>query len=399
MGDTASMSWKTCNPMSQRTEFIALAILPKACVSKLCRDFDISRKTGCKWLARYRQGGAAALCDQSRRPKSSPGATSGAPVAAILALRHEHPTWGPRKLRRRLQTLGQSELPARSTIGAILSREGAIDPQASQNATAFTRFERGAPNELWQMDFKGHFALGDATRCHPLTVLDDHSRYLIGLAACACERTEVVQAQLEKLFRHYGLPERILCDNGSPWSGPGGDYTALAVWLMLLGVGMCHGRPFHPQTQGKDERFHRTLKADLLARRDLACLKTAQPVFDAYRHLYNHDRPHQALGDQVPATRYQTSSRSWRGLDTDFAYSEATTVRTVKAKGEITFANRFFYIGQAFDQYPVALHPRARDGLYHVYFHAYPIGQIDLSIPNSHPKGRCYPMAKITPIL
>ena len=393
------MSWRTCNPMTQREDFITLARLPAANVSELCRRFAISRKTGNKWLARYRQGGAAALQDRCRRPRCCPHATPPAPVAAILALREEQPTWGPRKLRARLQVQGRVDLPARSTIATILRREGKITPAASQAATAWQRFERSRPNALWQMDFKGHFALGDASRCHALTVLDDHSRYLIALRACACERTALVQTHLESCFRTHGLPETILCDNGSPWSGPGGEYTPLSVWLLLLGVRVCHGRPFHPQTQGKDERFHRTLKADLLARRDFADLASTQPLFDAYRHLYNHDRPHQALGDAVPASRYSPSPRPWRAADTDFAYAPGALVRTVKSKGEITFANRFFYLGQAFARHRVALEPTTREGIYHVRFHAYAIGEINLSAPPSKPKGHYYSMAKVHPVL
>ena len=311
----------------------------------------------------------------------------------------KHPTWGPRKLRASLQALGAPDLPARSTIGAILSRHGKIDPQASLAATAFTRFERGTANELWQMDFKGHFALGDASRCHPLTVLDDHSRYLVGLRACACERTETVQGHLESLFRTHGLPESILCDNGSPWAGYGGEHTPLSVWLLLLGVKMCHGRPLHPQTQGKDERFHRTLKADLLARRNFASLAQAQPHFDAFRHLYNHDRPHQALGDATPASCYSPSPRAWREPRRDFDYAPEYIQRTVKAKGEITFQNRFFYLGQAFCRHVVALEPTASQGLYRVRFHAHCIGQIDLRPPNSKAKGSYYPMDKLTSVL
>ena len=386
--------------MTQRNEFIALAILPGANVSELCRRFGVSRRTGHKWLGRYRQGGAAALVEQSRRPKCSPRVVRGAAVAALLALRDEHPTWGPRKLRRRLKDLGQQELPARSTIGAILSREGRIDSQASEAATAWQRFEHPAPNALWQMDFKGHFALGNATRCHPLTVLDDHSRYLVGLRACTRECTQTVQAHLESLFRIYGLPERILCDNGSPWSGSGGGWhTQLSVWLMLLGVQVCHGRPLHPQTQGKDERFHRTLKADLLARRDFADVFDAQPHFDTFRHVYNHQRPHQALGDAVPASRYRISTRPWRPPDPDFAYAPGSILRTVKIKGEITFQNRFFYIGHAFRSHQIALEPAAQDGLYHVRFHSYAIGQIDLRTPNSKAKGSYYLMAKLSDFL
>ena len=317
----------------------------------------------------------------------------------MLALRAQQPTWGPRKLRRRLEALGHAGLPARSTIGAILRREGQISPQASAAATAWQRFEHATPNALWQMDFKGHFALGDASRCHPLTVLDDHSRYLVGLRACACQRTEIVQAHLESLFRLYGLPERILCDNGSPWSGPGGEYTPLSVWLLLLGIRVSHGRPFHPQTQGKDERFHRTLKADLLTRRDFASVAQAQPPFDAFRHLYNHQRPHQALGDAVPASRYQVSPRPWQAPDRGFDYAPGAILRQVKGKGEITFQNRFFYLGAAFASHRIALEATETDGLYHVRLHAHAIGQIDLRGSNSKAKGCYYPMAKIIPIL
>jgi transposase InsO family protein len=385
--------------MTERKDFIALACLAEANLSELCRRFGVSRRTGHKWLERYRAGGVEALADRSRRPKAHPWKVNAPVQAAILALRAEHPSWGPRKLRRRLEDLGHRDLPARSTIGAILRREGRLSPRASEAATAWQRFEHATPNALWQMDFKGHFALGDASRCHPLTVLDDHSRYLVGLRACACQRTEIVQAHLESLFRLYGLPERILCDNGSPWAGPGGEHTALSVWLMLLGVTMHHGRPFHPQTQGKDERFHRTLQAELLARRDFANLHQAQPHFDAYRRLYNHDRPHQALGDAVPASRYRPSPRAWRTPDLAFEYAPGALVRQVKVKGEITFANRFFYLGHAFRGHAIALMPTASDGLYHVYFHAYAIGQIDLRVPNSKPKGNYYPMAKLDPFL
>ena len=356
-------------------------------------------KTGCKWLRRYKEGGAAALADRSRRPADSPRTVLGPPLAAILALRAEHPTWGPRKLRRRLEDLGHRDLPARSTIGAILGRAGKIDPRASQVARPWQRFERAAPNVLWQMDFKGHFALGDATRCHPLTVLDDHSRYLIGLRACACQQSEVVQGHLESLFRTHGLPEAILCDHGSPWAGPGGEHTALSVWLLLLGVRVIHGRPFHPQTQGKDERFHRTLKADLLTRRDFASVAHAQPHFDAFRHLYNHQRPHQALGDAVPASRYVSSPRSWRAPDTGFDYAPAAIVRNVQSKGEITFQNRCFYLGAAFRSHRIALEPTEVAGRYCVRFHSHAIGQIDLNVPSSKPKGSYYPLAKLTPIL
>ena len=181
----------------------------------------------------------------------------------ILDLREAHPRWGGRKLARRLIDLGVTDVPRASTVTEVLRRHDKLDPTETARRLAPVRFEREAPNEMWQMDFKGHFAL-DRGRCHALTVLDDHSRYLIGLSACANETRETVQARLIDLFRRHGLPERLLCDNGSPWGASGADsFTELEVWLLRCGVRMRHGRPYHSQTQGKDERFHRTLDVEV----------------------------------------------------------------------------------------------------------------------------------------
>lgn len=215
------------------------------------------------------------------------------------------------------------------------------------------------------MDFKGHFALGDASRCHALTILDDHSRYLVGLKACAGERAAIVQGHLESCFRTHGLPEAILRDHGSPWSGPRAVSTrrprcGCCCWA-------CACATDGPSTRRLKARMNasfRTLKADLLTRRDFADLASAQPHFDAFRHLYNHDGPHQALGDAVPASRYRPSSRTWREPDADFAYAPGATVRTVKSKGEITCQNRFFYLGAAFRRYAVGLVPTSQDGVF-----------------------------------
>jgi len=173
------------------------------------------------------------------------------------------PRLGGRKIRRRLQDLRHQAVPSASTITAILHRNGRIEGAASAGHKPFERFERVAPNELWQMDYKGHFATA-AGRCHPLTVVDDHSRYAVGLRACSDERAGTVRAELTAIFRCYGLPERMLMDNGSPWGSSDGEHrhTGLSLWLLELGVAVSHGRPHHPQTQGKDERFHRTLMAE-----------------------------------------------------------------------------------------------------------------------------------------
>jgi transposase InsO family protein len=392
------MSWKIQNLMSQRHEFVLLARQENANFADLCRRFEISRPTGYKWRRRFQQGGGAALEDRSRRPHVSPRRTGVAAQAAVVALRKKHPAWGPRKLRRRLTDLGRKDLPAPSTVAAILRRTGCVTVAQSLQHQPWQRFERARPNELWQMDFKGHFALGRGGRCHPLTILDDHARFLLALQACGHERGHLVRQHLVAAFRRYGLPEAILCDNGPPWGGPGGDYTALAVWLLRLGVRVIHGRPFHPQTQGKDERFHRTLKAELLARQDWPDLRRAQPRFDRYRDLYNLERPHEALGLAVPATRYQPSIRTYPAVLPPLAYPAGEIVRPVKSKGEITFQHRFFYIGQAFVGLPVALRPTAVDGHYTVCLAAHRLGQINLAQPNDRPFGNYFPLLPLSPI-
>jgi len=304
-------------------------------IARLCRRFGVSRQTGYKWIGRFvARGpgdGAAALIDRSRRPHRSPARTDEAVERQVAALRAEHPAWGPRKLRRVLldRELLDDErtAPSPSTIGQILRRRGLIDADASPKHRPFVRFERAHPNELWQMDFKGHFAL-PVGRCHPLGVLDDHSRYALGLEACADEQEATVRGRLTAIFRRYGLPWQMLMDNGPPW-GDAGDqpYTALSVWLMWLGVRVTHGRPRHPQTQGKQERFHRTLNAELLQGHSLRDLPECQCAFDRWRQIYNHDRPHEALDLATPGERYRPSPRSFPEQLPPIEYASTDHVR------------------------------------------------------------------------
>lgn len=259
------MPWPERSTMSLRTEFVELALMEGSNIRALSRRFGISPKTGYKWLARYRCEGSAGLMDRSRRPRLSPRITNVQVERALLDIRDANPGWGARKIRHVLAQQQSGPLPVPSTVTAILRRNGRLDPEESTKHTAFTRFEHEHPNDLWQMDFKGDFALANGQRCHPLTMLDDHARYCLLLAACRNEQTQTVQALLIGCFRTYGLPEKMLMDNGPPWGGGGVmRHTALSVWLMRLGVLVYHGRPWHPQTQGKEERFHRTLTEELL---------------------------------------------------------------------------------------------------------------------------------------
>jgi transposase InsO family protein len=281
-------------------------------------------------------------------------------------------------LRSTLTLPGKYQPPSSSTITAILQRNGAIGQSEEPRQQAWKRFEHAASNDLWQMDFKGHFELG-AGRCHPLTVLDDHSRFSLCLQACEDERATTVREHLTMTFRRYGLPQRITMDNGSPW---GNDrvarHTPLTAWLLLLGIGVSHSRPYHPQTQGKDERFHRTLKAEVLQGRAFTDLEHCQRLFDDWRQVYNQQRPHEALGMAVPADRYQASPRAFPERLPAPEYGPGDQIRKVQQEGEISFRGQTFRIGRAFIGYPVGLRPTTTDGLFEVFFSRHCISHVDL---------------------
>ena len=372
------MPWKEVSIMSQRLEFVTLATGTNANIRHLCRCYGISSATAYKWLQRFQATGVKGLQDRSRRPHHSPSRSAIAMEAAIINLRHKHPAWGGRKLHHRLIAMGHSLVPSPSTITAILRRHQLLDPQESAKHHAFQRYERAAPNELWQMDFKGEFKLPHG-RCYPLTILDDHSRFAIALQACARNTRTITQAALIQVFRRYGLPDRITCDNGSPWgSGGRSYYTALGVWLLRLGIGLSHSRPHHPQTQGKDERFHRTLEAEVLRYHRGDTLAQWQRLFDHWRVVYNTERPHEALSMAVPASRYQPSRRRYPEQLPAIEYGPADIVRKVRHFGHIKYAGHEYHVGSAFYGLHVALRLTTSDALFDLFFCNHKIGQLDL---------------------
>lgn len=376
------MPWQEVSIMSQRKEFVMLAQVEGTNFRELCRRFHISHVTGYKWLGRYLDLGEPGLADASRRPLHSPTRTSEALEEAILKVRDAHPVWGPRKIRSWLQRHNPGPWPSPSTISAILHRYQRISPVETTKHQRWQRFERPQPNDLWQMDFKGHFPLSQG-RCYPLTVLDDYSRYALGLQACANEQGTTVKDQLTAIFRNYGLPESMLMDNGNPWGAQGEpQYTTFQVWLMRLGIRVYHGRPFHPQTQGKDERFHRTLNAEVLQGRNFRDLEQCQRAFDAWRPIYNWERPHQALEMAVPGQRYRSSPRPFPESLPPVEYGpEDVVVRKVQADGTITFHSAVFRVGNAFRGLPVALRPTSEDGVWDVFFMTHLIAQADFKEP------------------
>lgn len=376
------MTWQVQSVESCRAEFVWLAQSGTLSFRELCRRYGISPKTGYKWLERAAQGGDDWMVDRSRRPHTCPGQTAPELEARVVALRQQHPSWGGRKLHARLVRDGLESVPSPSTITAILRRNALIDPAASAQRQHPVRFEYPEPNALWQMDFMGHLPMAQG-RLHPLSVLDDHSRFCLGLWACANERRTTVSDGLRQAFICYGLPLAILTDNGSPWGASGNrGVTALEVELIQLGITVIHGAPYHPQTQGKVERFHRTLATELTNTRAFATLADARLALEHWRHTYNHDRPHQSLDDQVPADRYRPSPRPYPAQPPAPVYGPEDTVRLVRGNGCCSFHNRDWPIGRGVIGKPVGIRPTAIDGVFAVYFCHQQVATIDLRDPS-----------------
>lgn len=375
------MPWKG-SVMSQREEFVRQALEEGANMSQLCREYRISRKTGYKWKNRYLASGTAGLQDRSRRPQHSPTQTRDKVEQVVLFARDKHPAWGGRKLKRWLEDRGYQNIPAPSTVTEILRRNGRLDPLESAKREAYQCFEREEPNQLWQMDFKGHFELSNGQRCHPLTVLDDHSRFLLGLRACSNETTETVQQELTGIFKAYGVPDQMIMDNGSPWGDDAETTdTVLTVWLYRVGVRVSHSKPYHPQTLGKDERLHRSLKAEVLAGHSFEDLSTSQVEFDHWQQLYNFERPHEALDLAVPATRYQPSPRPFPDRLPPLRFPEGAAIRKVDAAGKISFLAHSLRVGKAFRGQAVGvLSDPLKGDRVHVFFNDLLVRSFDLTL-------------------
>jgi transposase InsO family protein len=371
------MPWREVSLMDQRQEFVRLFQQADVNRRELCRRFGISPKTAYKWLARAGVEGKDWAQDRTRRPRVSPGRSTDKLETAVLEIRDAHPVWGARKIRRCLEDRHKS-VPAASTVHAILARHDRIPPPSQP--PQFTRFEHPAPNDVWQMDFKGRFPLGDRRMCHPLTMVDDHSRYALCLQACTDEQAETVQQHLERTFRRYGLPSAFLVDNGVPWGTCSAvRWTKLRVWLLKLGVDVIYARPYHPQTKGKNERFHRTLKAEVLSMRTFRTPSELQKAFDHWRHVYNNERPHQSLGQNVPASRYRPSPRSLPSKLREPEYEEGAILRRAgSVKANIRFGKRRWHMPDAFRGELLAIRPLDTDGQFGVFFGAHQIASINM---------------------
>lgn len=370
--------------MRERKHFIREHLRGGHSVSELCRRFGISRKTGHKWLGRfYTEGGADpdVLEDRSRRPHSHPRAVPEWLEDAIVAARKQRPRWGPKKLRASLARSNPSVmLPAESTFAKIFHRHGLVRPRRLRHRTPPSSTPFGAvdaPNDLWCVDFKGHFATG-RSRCHPLTVMDAYSRYLVACRALRRPDGIRVRRAFEEIFDAFGLPKAIRTDNGPPFaSASAGGLSQLSTWWQKLGIRHERIRPGQPQENGRHERMHRTLKQET-ARPPCTSLPAQQRAFDLFRGDYNHERPHEALGQESPAAFYEPSKRPlpvpvW---GQDFTYPETfETVRSNK-EGNVRWSRRTLFISSALRHELLGLDPIGPDG-WRVYFGSLELGRIE----------------------
>jgi putative transposase len=307
------MPWKVLSSMDQKTQFVSEYLRDSLSFTELCLRYDISRKTGYKWIARYHTGGPAGLVDRSRRPHSSPDQTPEVVRLAIIEARRRHPSWGAKKLLKLLQRKSpQQSRPSRWTICEILKREGLVRQKTRRRKVGHPGKPASivtAANQLWCVDFKGQFKTRDGRYCYPLTVTDRYSRYIIGCQGLLSTETLGAKEVFKRLFKKYGLPAAIRSDNGTPFASTAlGRLSELSVWWIRLGIRPELIEPGKPQQNGQHERMHRTLKAET-TRPSAANLTQQQRLFNRFRREYNEVRPHEGIELQTPASMYEVSTR------------------------------------------------------------------------------------------
>ena len=374
------MPWKETGPMDERTKFMLLYEEGGWSMTDLCEVFGVSRKTGYKWLRRYQESGLEGLRALSRAPRTHPNAVAAEIEAAIVALKSQRPQRGPKKLLALLQQR-QPEVawPARSTIAAILKRHGLVrsrrrcrkSPPYEQPFTG-----RDRPNAVWSADLKGWFRTGDGQRCDPLTITDNDSRYLLRCQVVHPATCATVQPVFVGAFREYGLPEAIRADNGAPFATTTlGGLSHLSIWWIRLGILPERIQPGKPQQNGRHERMHRTLKDEAISP-PKATARRQQAAFDLFRHEFNHERPHESLGQRVPAGRYVPSPRPYPRRLPEMTYPDDMQVRWVKTQGDISWKNHHVYLTETLAGELVGLRQVA-DDRWDIFFGPIRLAQLD----------------------
>jgi putative transposase len=349
-------------------------------MTDLCAIYGIARETGYYWLRRYQQGGLEALRDRGRAPERHPNQTPERTERAVLELRREHMSWGPRKLKRVLEREApQRAWPAASTIGALLAREGLVVPRKKRRRTPpYTEpfAAADAPNRVWCADFKGWFETQDGERIDPLTITDACSRYLLRCQQVEKTNGEQVQAIFEAAFRECGLPAAIRTDNGPPFASRAiAGLSRLAVWWMKLGIVPERIAAGHPEQNGRHERMHRTLKQET-ASPPAANRRAQQRAFDRFRREYNEERPHEALAMQTPASVYTPSERGYPPRVPEPQYGSDFLVRRVPASGDFKWKGQRIFLSETLMGEAIGLLP-LDERVYTVYFAAFPIARFD----------------------
>lgn len=343
------MPWKETSAVEERYRFIADLESDLYTMTELCAQYGVSRQTGYTWARRYGEEGWDGLKDRSRAPKSCPHRTDEATVAALVRLRGQHPDWGPKKLRRWLAQRDPGRAwPAPSTIGDLLTRHGLVVPRRRPRRRApspgRSRFPAAHPNDLWSGDYKGEFRTGDRHCCYPLTVLDSCTRYLLGCQSRRSTAHQQARPVFRRLFEQFGLPREILSDCGVPFATAGlARLSRLAVWWIRLGIRPLLIQPGHPEQNGRHERLHKTLKA-ATARPPAQSLPAQQRRFDHFRNEYNHERPHEALGQKTPAELYAPSPRPYPKRLPPVHYPGHFEVRRVGSNGCLRWRNHFVFV-------------------------------------------------------
>jgi putative transposase len=374
------MPWKESCPMNERVKFIASYLEAETSFAELCERFGISRKQGYKWRERYEGGGVEALPDRSRAPHSHPNAVPEAVVQLIVELRKKHPSWGPRKLLIVLKRHHPNvHFPVSSTVGDLLRKRGFVRRRRRRHTSAPYGEPLGgydAPNSVWCADYKGHFGIG-RRRCHPLTITDGFSRYLLRCHALRGTLSDPTRQVFESAFREFGLPSAIRTDNGPPFSTlAAGGLSRLAVWWIRLGIHPERIFPGRPDQNGRHERMHRTLKAEALSE-VRSSFAAQQRAFDVFRDEYNEIRPHDGIGQATPATLYSPSPRPYPSRLPDLEYPRHFHIERAYPNGAITFRSIQWYLSSCLVGQRVGLE-QVEDDRWKVYFGPVALGLLDV---------------------
>lgn len=376
------MGWGTSSVTEERLRFVVLANRDERSMTGLCQEFGISRPTGYTWLNRYRAGGAAQVVDLSRRPRRSPKQTACQVEERIVELRRQKPDWGAAKLVRLLeqQYPEHGRLCVR-TVNRVLKRRG-LTGEASGRCPASRRFERSQPNELWQMDFKGPQGYYRSSAVGPLSILDDHSRFLLALDHLGSTRMQGVKSTLERTFQQAGVPESMLVDHGTPWWNAASVWglSELSVWIMRQGVRLLFSGICHPQTQGKIERMHGALQRAIHHRK---ADPEQQSWLDEFRQEYNHVRPHEGIGMATPASRWRPSGKAFLAEPREWTYDNRQVVVRLAGEGQLSWRGRRYLISRALRRQLVGIEEIGERAL--VYFCRTPMRELDLVTGSSSP--------------